>query len=457
MKSDVLSREVFQLSIRDLLPAIRAAGFDMSESEAKATVRLRGKNEDTTTPASSQKVQMKTTSDEGLIGKLPILSGLPARWRNWWVRGFSTFIMLFAFAVILYLGPVAVIFLTIVIQSKCYQEIVDIGYSQYKKHKLPLFRTLQWYVLAVSNIFILTETLRDHFQQYLEQDTFLFLMVRHNRLISFMLYVIAFVVFVLTLKKDFYMVQFVLFGWTHLALLILVSQCYLTIQNILTGMIWFMAPVMMVICNDVMAYVFGFFFGRTSLIKLSPKKTWEGFIGGGLATVIFGYLFSCFLCLFQYFVCPMQYDQAAGALKAGCEPSYLFIWTEYQVPTIIQAPLSLIGLDFSVIHMYPFQLHALVLASFSSLIAPFGGFFASGFKRAFNIKDFGDTIPGHGGLMDRFDCQLLMASFTYVYIYSFARLPSPDRLLDQVFALSPDKQLKVYQVLQESLRSQGLI
>lgn len=46
----------------------------------------------------------------------------------------------------------------------------------------------------------------------------------------------------------------------------------------------------MIVINDVWAYVFGFFFGRTPLIKLSPKKTWEGFIGGGLATVFFGLL-----------------------------------------------------------------------------------------------------------------------------------------------------------------------
>ncbi len=39
----------------------------------------------------------------------------------------------------------------------------------------------------------------------------------------------------------------------------------------------------------------------------------------------------------------------------------------------------------------------LVLAIFASVVAPFGGFFASGFKRAFKIKDFGDSIPGHGG------------------------------------------------------------
>jgi phosphatidate cytidylyltransferase len=43
---------------------------------------------------------------------------------------------------------------------------------------------------------------------------------------------------------------------------------------------------------------------------------------------------------------------------------------------------------------------------FASIIAPFGGFFASGFKRAFKIKDFGDSIPGHGGITDRMDCQV---------------------------------------------------
>ena len=43
--------------------------------------------------------------------------------------------------------------------------------------------------------------------------------------------------------------------------------------------------------------------------------------------------------------------------------------------------------------MMPFTLHGLNLSLFASLIAPFGGFFASGFKRAFRIKDFGDLVP----------------------------------------------------------------
>jgi len=58
----------------------------------------------------------------------------------------------------------------------------------------------------------------------------------------------------------------------------------------------------------------------------------------------------------------------------------------------------------------PYQFHLLFMACFASLVAPFGGFFASGFKRAFNIKDFGDSIPGHGGMTDRMDCQYVYFS-----------------------------------------------
>jgi phosphatidate cytidylyltransferase len=54
----------------------------------------------------------------------------------------------------------------------------------------------------------------------------------------------------------------------------------------------------------------------------------------------------------------------------------------------------------------PVQMHAIAFGLFASIVAPFGGFFASGFKRAFKIKDFGDSIPGHGGITDRMDCQV---------------------------------------------------
>jgi len=69
----------------------------------------------------------------------------------------------------------------------------------------------------------------------------------------------------------------------------------------------------------------------------------------------------------------------------------------YMLPPALEALIRhALKLDIQFIWIAPVQLHALALASFSSLIAPFGGFFASGVKRAFQIKDFGDSIPGHG-------------------------------------------------------------
>ena len=58
------------------------------------------------------------------------------------------------------------------------------------------------------------------------------------------------------------------------------------LQKLLIIFIALIYQIMMVVINDVMAYMFGFFFGRTPLIQLSPKKTWEGFIGGGVSSMI---------------------------------------------------------------------------------------------------------------------------------------------------------------------------
>jgi len=103
----------------------------------------------------------------------------------------------------------------------------------------------------------------------------------------------------------------------------------------------------------------------------------------------------------------------------------------------------------------PVQWHAFPLGLFASVIAPFGGFFASGFKRAFKIKDFGDSIPGHGGFTDRMDCQMVMAVFAYIYIQSFIvhQDYSVEMILDQISrSLGHEEQKMLYLKLGDILR-----
>lgn len=90
-----------------------------------------------------------------------------------------------------------------------------------------------------------------------------------------------------------------------MALLIIVVQAHFIMNNVFEGLIWFFLPAALVITNDIFAYIVGITFGRTQLIKLSPKKTVEGFIGAWLFTVIFGYALTNLMMRSGYFICPV--------------------------------------------------------------------------------------------------------------------------------------------------------
>lgn len=66
-------------------------------------------------------------------------------------------------------------------------------------------------------------------------------------------------------------------------------------------------------------------------------------------------------------------------------------------------------------------------------------------------------IPGHGGIMDRFDCQFLMATFVNVYLTSFIQTDSPQKLLSQVLYLKPEQQLQLFHMLKDSLTNRNLL
>lgn len=114
--------------------------------------------------------------------------------------------------------------------------------------------------------------------------------------------------------------------------------------------------------NDVFAYLVGMALGRHRLFeRLSPKKSWEGFFGGVAGALVMGYVAS------------------------RCMGEAWWVW---------------IGL-------------ALVAAVTGVL----GDLVESMFKRAAGVKDSGTIIPGHGGILDRFDAMLLAAPFVVVYLW----------------------------------------
>lgn len=80
---------------------------------------------------------------------------------------------------------------------------------------------------------------------------------------------------------------------------------------------------------------------------------------------------------------------------------------------IIDYKLAIFGFNITNVHINTFVL------SIFSCFSPIGGFIASAYKRALKIKDFSTLIPGHGGITDRMDCQIIMGMFAYMYAYSF--------------------------------------
>ncbi|WAQ87175.1 hypothetical protein PtA15_8A76 [Puccinia triticina] len=309
-------------------------------------------------------------------------------------------------------------------------------------HKNRFNKLMSWYFFGVANYFLYGESIIYYFKHIVFIDEYLLPFARHHRFISLLMYLIGFLGFVTNLDRGHLRRQFGLFSWIHMSLLLIIVFGQFMVNNILEGLIWFWVPASLVIMNDVAAYVFGMMFGKHQLIKLSPKKTVEGFVGGFFMTVIFGVLWGSLFMGWNYMICPVKDLGMTAFSEVRCEPNSVFKWRTIEVGRLIGEAMGMGGMGTELVGRVvpttlvwaPFQLHCLVLATFAGLVAPFGGFFASGFKRAFNVKDFGHTIPGHGGLTDRFDCQFIMGLFTYFYYSSMIKEDDDGMIMRSIFS-----------------------
>ena len=123
--------------------------------------------------------------------------------------------------------------------------------------------------------------------------------------------------------------------------------------------------------NDTMAYIVGSIIGKTPLSRISPKKTWEGTLGGMLLSIVVtGLGFSYFT---SSLVTPQYFDQFSEA-------------TWY------------------------------IIAAICAIAGTFGDLFESKLKRMADVKDSGRFMPGHGGFLDRFDSLLFAVFFVWLYV-----------------------------------------
>ncbi|KAF5636835.1 phosphatidate cytidylyltransferase [Fusarium sp. NRRL 52700] len=375
---------------------------------------------------------------------------------NFITRTFWTFVMFALFFAALFMGHIYIICIITAVQIVSFKEVIAIANVPSRARSLRSTKSLNWYWLATTMYFLYGETVIYYFKHIILVDKVLLPLATHHRFISFILYVFGFVFFVTSLQAGHYKFQFTNFAWTHMALYLIVVQAHFIMNNVFEGMIWFFLPAALVITNDIFAYICGILFGRTQLIKLSPKKTVEGFVGAWIMTIIFAMLLSSIMMRSKYFICPVN-DLGANIFTGlKCDPNPVFLPKTYELPELFFLPDTA---NFSVT-IAPMQIHALNLATFASLIAPFGGFFASGLKRTFKIKDFGDSIPGHGGITDRMDCQFIMGFFAYMYFHTFIAIHKVSLgsvLETAITSLNPDEQLELVKGMGHYLRNQGIL
>ena len=400
------------------------------------------------------------------------------KWKSFRTRALSAAFMIGGLVACLLGGHGTTIAMIFVVQGLMVRELFALAVEVRKEKDLPWFRLQQWYFYGVAVFFTYGRFLKTKMAASVATEPgggFGLSFLAHHSLISYLGWMFGFILFVLSLRKGLYVYQFGQFAWTHMIIATVLMQSSCFVGNVLEGLIWFVYPLAIVFFNDIAAYLVGFTCGRTPLIKISPKKTWEGFIGGFVITLAVAPFAAAWLQRYKWLTCPSTTSLSlVGGIDLSCEPDELFVMREVHVGHVAAAFETALGwmvphgfienavrlaFGLETFRASWFQVHAVALAVFASLIAPFGGFFASGFKRAFKIKDFSDTIPGHGGITDRMDCQMVMAVFSHLYITNFIRQPglmTVGALLLKIELVTNEELLKLYRAVGRIIVSRGL-
>lgn len=370
-----------------------------------------------------------------------------SKWRDLQVRTIWSLIMIILFGLILAMGHLYSSILVMLIIICIYYELIDIPRYKERNSEVKYYYLVSWYIFIVGIYYLYIRMLKEKIM-YLSTFPAIHYLLRYHNFICFMLYILGFFIFIKSLTKGYYRYQFRQFAYIHVILLIFGVCSSLILSNIFNGLVWFLIPVSLVIVNDISAYIWGRMFGKHQLTPLSPKKTWEGFIGAFFTTIVWCYFFTEALIKYEAILCPVN--------EIGIKPFQIFNMNcdVSEIRKVYDLSFNLLFFGKVSFAVKALHFHTFFFGLFASLYAPLGGLFASGFKRAIKIKDFADTIPGHGGLTDRMDCQLLMGLFTYVWLSQFMfydERKALNTMIKKVDHMSFDDKLELYKYLQNIL------
>ncbi len=184
------------------------------------------------------------------------------------------------------------------------------------------------------------------------------------KIISFIFFIVTVVLLLISLfnsKKTIIEISITLLGFIYISFFLFHIVLISNFEN--NFIIWYIFIIAW--STDTFAYFSGYFFGSKKLFpEVSPKKTIEGGIGGIMGSILISIIFSSIFS-----------------------------------PSLLK--------------------HSIFLGFLGSILSQLGDLIASKIKRYVGIKDYGNIIPGHGGILDRFDSIIITSPIVYYYFIFF--------------------------------------